>query len=159
MKDFAESGRIQCSLDYGHTPCFYHIRKSKASFRSSRLVRRLKYHNRSQSLDANSENIERMISFGLQLDQYASIIALLLLFVDGIIFGLAIKKGVLSIILIVFGLVLASLAGLSIPFLNLTVVLNFISSVVVSEISRFGPLFLTFPVLWILGLLVGVWKG
>ncbi len=84
---------------------------------------------------------------------------LLLLFVDGAIFGLAIKKGITSIILIVIGLVLASFVGLAIPFLSLTVVLNFISGFIASEISHLGPLFLTFPVLWILGLLIGVWKG
>jgi hypothetical protein len=84
---------------------------------------------------------------------------LLLLFIDGAIFGLAIKKGIVSIILIVIGLVLASFVGLSIPFIGLTQVLSFASGVLASAATHLGPLFLTFPALWILGLVVGFWKG
>jgi hypothetical protein len=99
-----------------------------------------------------------LISLG-PLEQYASLVTLVLLFIDGAIFGLAIKKGFTSILLIVIGLILATLVGLVIPYLSLASVLNFVASLVASEISRVGTLFVAFPILWILGLLVGIWMG
>jgi hypothetical protein len=84
---------------------------------------------------------------------------LVLLFVDGAIFGLAIKKGFVSIILIVLGLIIASIVGLTIPFINGSSIASFVTGFILSEITRIGPLFLSFPILWIIGLLVGIWKG
>lgn len=43
------------------------------------------------------------------------IIVILLLFVDGLIFGVAATKGLVSILLLVIGLVIAAFIGISIP--------------------------------------------
>jgi hypothetical protein len=94
-----------------------------------------------------------------QLEPYASLIILLILFIDGAIFGIAIKKGFTAIILIIVGILLASYAGLNIPFINLAEITNAVSSFLVSEIGKIGPIFISFPILWIIGFLLGVWKG
>jgi hypothetical protein len=105
--------------------------------------------------------ISRFLSFFLpsQLEPYASIIALVLLFVDGAIFGLAIKKGFLSIILIIVGLLLASYVGLSIPFLSTNNIASHLIGIALSQISHMSPIFFSFPILWIVGLGIGIWKG
>ncbi len=95
----------------------------------------------------------------VQFEPYAWIIVLIVLFVDGAIFGLAIKKGFVSIILIIVGLLLASYIGLNIPFLNLQAILNAIAGFITVEINRVGPIFFSFPILWMVGFLIGIWKG
>jgi len=80
-----------------------------------------------------------------------------LIFVDGIIFGVAASKGIASVILIVLGLILASFIGLSIPLAGTAS--NFVSGVetiAMSTFSRFGPAFFAMPVLWLVGFLVGL---
>jgi len=86
------------------------------------------------------------------------IIVVLLLFVDGLIFGVAAAKGVTSIILIILGLIIASFIGLSVPFLN-SGAGNFmggIENLFVTAVNRYGPAFFAMPILWIVGFLVGV---
>ncbi len=85
------------------------------------------------------------------------LITIILLFVDGIIFGVAASKGVTSIILIVLGLILASFIGLSIPLAGTAS--NFVSGIetlATNTFNRFGPSFFAMPVLWIVGFLVGL---
>jgi hypothetical protein len=86
------------------------------------------------------------------------IIVVLLLFVDGLIFGVAAAKGVTSIILVLLGLIIATFIGISIPFLNSSTgnFLSGIESLFVSTINRYGPAFFAMPILWIVGFLVGI---
>ena len=85
------------------------------------------------------------------------IITIVLIFVDGIIFGVAASKGVASIILIVLGLILASFIGLSIPLAGTAN--NFVGGIenlATNTFNRYGPSFFAMPVLWIVGFLVGL---
>jgi hypothetical protein len=91
--------------------------------------------------------------------QYSWIVSILLLFVDGLIFGLAAKKGILSAVLIVIGLVLAGAIGISIPFLTIGDVTTHIVNIFISQASHIGAVFYSFPVFWIIGFGIGLWKG
>ena len=86
------------------------------------------------------------------------IIVSLLLLVDGIIFGVAAAKGVTSIILIVLGLIVATVIGISIPFLNSSTgnFLGSIESLFVNAVNHYGPAFFAMPILWIVGFLIGI---
>ena len=81
-----------------------------------------------------------------------------LLFLDGIIFGVAASKAVTSIILVILGLIIASIIGLSIPFLGASSggFLTGVEHLVISAVNRYGPFFFAMPILWIVGFLVGV---
>ena len=94
-----------------------------------------------------------------ELQAYSNIISLFLLFVDGLLFGLAAKKGLISIIFIVIALVLAGVIGLSIPFLGLNEVWSHVANIFASQISHVGLIFVGFPIFWIIGFAVGIWKG
>ncbi len=83
---------------------------------------------------------------------------MLLLFFDGLVFGVAASKGLLSILLIIVGLIIATFIGLSIPFLNGTPG-NFLSgaeSLVSNAVNRYGAGFFAMPILWIVGFIVGL---
>ncbi|MCL4420238.1 MAG: hypothetical protein M1477_00920 [Candidatus Thermoplasmatota archaeon] len=93
------------------------------------------------------------------LEPYAAYITLLLVFVDGLLFGLAVKKGVVSLILMVVAFVLAYFVGLSfIPKVN---IINVIHSVInYMATVKFGSLILSFSlILFIVGFGIGAWKG
>lgn len=98
-----------------------------------------------------------LIPAGLQ--SYSSIISIVLLFVDGLIFGLAAKKGIMSAILIIVGLVLAGGIGLSIPFISMSVITSHLVNIFISQASHIGAIFYAFPVFWIIGFGLGLWKG
>jgi len=94
-----------------------------------------------------------------QLLPYASIIGIVLTFVDGLIFGIAIKKAIVSAILIVVGLLLAGFIGLTIPFLSTSSVTTHLLNIFVSQARLIGPLIYTIPLFWIIGFALGIWKG
>jgi len=93
------------------------------------------------------------------LQAYSSIITLVLLFVDGLLFGLAIKKAVVSVVLMIVGLALAGVVGLSIPFLSTSEVWTHVSNIITSQASHIGPIFYGFPIFWIIGFAIGIWRG
>src|ERR1700680_2766726 len=82
----------------------------------------------------------------------AGITGILLLLADGFVFGIAAKKAVTSVLLIIVGLVLASFIGLVIPFLTVNDVWTRVVSILVSQASHIGPIVYSFPVFWIIGL-------
>lgn len=86
----------------------------------------------------------------------SSIIVLILLFVDGIIFGVAAAKGILSIVLIILGLILAGFIGIAIPFLSSTIVLNHLTAIVTTQAKYFSYYTYGFPLAWIVGFVVGL---
>ncbi|MCL5067356.1 MAG: hypothetical protein M1368_03265 [Thaumarchaeota archaeon] len=94
-----------------------------------------------------------------QLAAYSSIISILLLFADGLILGIATKKEVTSIVLIVVGLVLAGGIGLSIPFISSSEIMMHVMNIILSQVSRIGAVFYSFPMFWIIGFGLGLWKG
>ncbi len=89
----------------------------------------------------------------------AGVIGLILLIADGFIFGLAAKKAITSIILIVVGLLLASFIGVVIPFLTVNEVWSRVVAVIISLATHIGPIFYAFPIFWIIGFALGLWKG
>jgi hypothetical protein len=88
-----------------------------------------------------------------------SLIPIVLLFVDGLIFGIAAKKGVMSAILIVVGLILAGAIGITIPFISTADVWGHITAIIASQASHIGAVFYAMPVFWIIGFGIGLWKG
>jgi hypothetical protein len=89
----------------------------------------------------------------------AGIVSIVLLFSDGLVFGLAAKKGISSAILIIVGLVLAGAIGLSIPFISLSDVWGHLVNIFLSQASHIGAVFYAFPIFWIIGFGIGLWRG
>jgi hypothetical protein len=88
-----------------------------------------------------------------------SIVSIILLFADGLIFGVAAKKGITSAILIIVGLILAGAIGLAIPFITESSVMTHIYNIFVSQAAHIGAVFYAFPIFWIIGFGIGLWKG
>lgn len=88
-----------------------------------------------------------------------SIIPIVLLFADGLIFGIAAKKAITSVILIVVGLVLAGAAGVTIPFITTTDVWTHVYNILASQAAHVGAIFYAMPIFWIVGFGIGLWKG
>jgi hypothetical protein len=86
----------------------------------------------------------------------SSILLIVLLFFDGLIFGVAARKGAVSIVLIIVGILLASFIGLSIPTLNSANMINSLENLIANTASRFGQIIYAFPLLWIIGFVVGL---
>lgn len=93
------------------------------------------------------------------LQPYAAEVTLLLIFVDGLMFGLAIKKAVTSVVLILVSLVIAYFLGLTfVPNISIgTIVQNVMNY---ANTVHFGNLIITFSiVVFIIGLGIGLWRG
>lgn len=100
-----------------------------------------------------------VLSYPSFIQPYAAEVTILLVFVDGLMFGLAIKKAFVSAILIVVSLIIAY-------FLGLTFVPNISLSTIVADIMKysssvhFGNLIITFTiVVFIIGFGIGLWRG
>jgi hypothetical protein len=89
----------------------------------------------------------------------AGIISIVLLFADGLVFGLAVKKGITSLILVIVGIILAGAIGLAIPFISLSDVWTHILGIFASQVSHIGGIFYAFPIFWIIGFGIGLWRG
>ncbi len=86
-------------------------------------------------------------------------IGILLLLLDGFIFGVAAKKAVTSIVLIIVGLLLAGFVGIAIPYLTVSNITQHITNIIASQASHVGAIFYAFPLFWIIGFALGIWKG
>ncbi|PYB67836.1 hypothetical protein DMB44_07015 [Thermoplasma sp. Kam2015] len=95
-------------------------------------------------------------------------ILLIVALIDGLLFGLAIKKGVTSFILIVIALILSTYVGFSFaPHVSITNttarLLPYIktyASQITNDISiGFGGSLSLTVILFLIGLAVGLWKG
>jgi hypothetical protein len=84
------------------------------------------------------------------------IVGLILLFIDGLIFGIALRKGLTAVLLIIAGFILAGFIGLAIPYLTMsdfsTRFFNFMSA----QATNIGAIIYGFPIAWIIGLIVGL---
>jgi hypothetical protein len=87
------------------------------------------------------------------------VIGLLLLLLDGFIFGLAAKKAISSVILIIIGLLLAGFVGVAIPYLTVSGIESHLVNIFISQASHLGAIFYAFPIFWIIGFALGIWKG
>ena len=93
------------------------------------------------------------------LAPYAAYLTLILIFIDGLLFGVAIKKAITSIVLIIIGLIIAYFVGLTfVPSVSYTSIFHAISSYVAN--TQFGGLIVSFSVvLFVIGFGIGIWKG
>ena len=99
---------------------------------------------------------------------YSGFVIPILALVDGLLFGLAIKKGVMSFILLVVAIIVSGYVGFSfIPQISVTSLLNSAVSYMsihlqsltaLIPIGNTGAISLV-VVLFVVGLGVGVWKG
>lgn len=89
----------------------------------------------------------------------SGIVGILLLLADGFIFGLAAKKAITSAIFIVVGLLLATFIGIVIPFLTVSDVWTHVVNILISQAGNIGVIFYAFPIFWIIGFALGIWKG
>ena len=96
------------------------------------------------------------------------IVVIILALVDGLFFGLAIKKGVVSFVLLFVAFFLAAYMGFSfVPKVSFSSIISKIMSTVVNHISIItGSLalgtagsFSLLVVFFVVGLAVGLWKG
>ena len=91
---------------------------------------------------------------------YSDIITMVLLLVDGAIIGVAVKRGVTSAILLAIGLLLAGFAGLALPFsLSAGDVFTHVTNIFISQMNHIGGIISAFPIAWLVGFAVGIWKG
>jgi hypothetical protein len=86
----------------------------------------------------------------------AGLVGIVLLFVDGLIFGIAIRKGFTAVVLIVVGFVLAGFIGLAVPFLTYSDFWTHFMSFASSLASDIGLIIYGFPIAWVIGLVVGL---
>lgn len=95
-----------------------------------------------------------------QYDAYSSIITIVLLLVDGLIIGVAAKRGVVSFVLLAVGLLLAGFAGLALPFsISASDVITHLTNIFISQIRHMGAAISAFPISWLIGFALGIWKG
>jgi len=93
------------------------------------------------------------------LAPYASTIATILIFVDGLIFGVAIKKAIVSAIMVVAGLLLSGFVGLTLSFPSTNGLLTLLQNTLASQAQTVGPAIYALPVFFLIGVAVGFWKG
>ncbi len=99
---------------------------------------------------------------------YSGLVIPILALVDGLLFGLAIKKGLVSFVLLLVAFVVSGYVGFSfIPKISVTSLLNSVVSYVTNHIQAMtalipigstGAISLV-VVLFVVGLGVGIWKG
>ncbi len=99
---------------------------------------------------------------------YTGLIVPILAIVDGLLFGLAIKKGVVSFVLLLIAFVVSGYIGFSfVPNIPISSLINTIISYVTTSahslsalipIGNIGSISLL-VVLFLVGLGVGIWKG
>ena len=103
----------------------------------------------------HSESGKNMTS----IEPYTQFIVPALLFVDGLFFGLAVKKGMKSLTFFIAGIVLASYLGLSFISFSPLELTNQAFKIATELYDRVGPFIASFPILFILGVAIGIWRG
>ncbi len=93
------------------------------------------------------------------LEPYWGLILLGLTFVDGLIFGIALKKAISAIVYIIIGLLLAGFIGLTLPLPSSETLLDYAWRIMPNIINRIGPIAAGLPILFIIGFFVGLLKG
>ena len=99
-----------------------------------------------------------MTTFALP-SSYQSVIYLVLTFADGLIFGIAIKKGILSFILMIIGALIGTYIGISLPGVSVSLLLSKVLVFLGYILSKAPSFAVGLPVLFLIGLAIGLWKG
>jgi hypothetical protein len=92
---------------------------------------------------------------------FSGIVTIILLLFDGVLFGLAVKKGLMSAVLIILGIIVAGLLGLSLPLgLSAAEVVSKVFHILAFQAQHGGTAIVyTFPIWWLIGFGLGIWKG
>ena len=90
---------------------------------------------------------------------YQQIVYAVLAFADGLIIGFAIKKGIVSFILLLIGVFLGGYIGLSLPGISVSLLLSKIATFASYLLSKAPVMFAGLPLLFLVGLAIGIWKG
>jgi len=90
---------------------------------------------------------------------YQSLLYLILTFADGLLFGVAIKKGIMSFILFIIGSLIAAYVGISLPGISANLLITKLVSFLGYLVSKAPSVAVGLPILFILGLAIGLWKG
>ena len=100
-----------------------------------------------------------VLAYPAFLQPYAAEVTMLLVFIDGLLFGLAIKKAFVSVILIMISMAIAYFLGLTfIPSLSVSTIFSNIMKYATSV--QFGNLIISFSVvIFVIGLGIGLWRG
>lgn len=85
-----------------------------------------------------------------------ALLIMILLFLDGVLFGIATRKAIGSVLFIVAGLILAGFIGLGIPFFNASDFENHLVRFVEAQSANFPGIFFAFPIVWVIGFVVGL---
>ncbi len=90
---------------------------------------------------------------------YQQILYLVLALADGILFGLAIKKGILAFIIFIIATLLATYIGISLPGLSFTTFISKGVTLLMYVESKIPTLVAGVPIVFLVGLAIGLWKG
>jgi hypothetical protein len=91
---------------------------------------------------------------------YSDVITIALLLIDGAIIGVAVKRGIISVVLLAIGLLLAGFAGLALPFsLSASDIVTHLTNIFLSQVKHVGGVISAFPISWLIGFALGIWKG
>lgn len=94
------------------------------------------------------------------LEPYAPIITFILLLVDGFIIGYAAKRAVVSVILLIVAIALATFIGFALPFsFTQSQLIDHLTNIIQTQVHHVGLVLSTYPIAWIIGIGLGVWKG
>jgi hypothetical protein len=93
------------------------------------------------------------------LEPYAAEVTILLVFIDGLLFGFALKKAFVSVVLIIVAFIIAYFLGLTfIPNISLGSIVHQVMNY--SSAVHFGSLIVSFTiVVFFIGLGIGLWRG
>jgi hypothetical protein len=90
---------------------------------------------------------------------YQAVLYLVLIFASGLLFGVAIKKAVMSFILSIVGAIIAAYVGVSLPGISASALLSRLVGFL-SYLAGHAPVVAAgLPVLFLVGLAIGLWRG
>ncbi len=84
---------------------------------------------------------------------------LVITFIDGLLFGLAIKKGIVAFIIFLIAAFLATYIGLSLPGISISTLFSKGISFITFAVSKAPAIMVGLPILFFAGLGIGLWKG
>ena len=100
-----------------------------------------------------------MLALPPSLQPYEPLVMVLLSFVDGLLFGLAIKKGLVSFIMFVVAILLGTYIGVSLPGISAQYLISRALLLVSRWASSVPATFSGISIFFIIGLAIGIWKG
>lgn len=92
------------------------------------------------------------------LDPFKTEILFILFFVDGLLIGLAIRKGATALILVIIAVAIAGFAGITfIPSISVTSILDYVINY--AKTAKFGIIIISSTVVvFVVGLIIGLLK-